>query len=130
MVHMRSSSWTAPDSMFTHLRLRTPVKICVPPMANINRKNNKMSMISNSREKADIKLTTMTLSPDIPEMVLRGHNTLKDLSVLKFESALIASRIYEDTTIVKSRMFHGSLRYEPRFSTKPNPHILNNISAV
>jgi len=64
-------------------------------------------------------------------MARNGRNTLNDLRTEMF-IALDFIRIgkYAVVTIVKSRMFHESLKYVPGFKTNPNAKILKNISIV
>lgn len=113
-----------------HLFIKFPLIVYKPAIANTPKKNNNIMIVSLSKGIADNRATIKTLRPSILEIVLRGLKTLKDLRAFNLTSPVLAKKI--DTVIwiiiTKSRMFHGSLRYEFLFRTKPKPNTLRKNS--
>ena len=75
------------------------------------KKKRMTSIVSLRRGILVIKAPTITLSPSIPLMVLKGLRTLKDLKALIF--VLLPENIYGKkpvVTIVKSSTFHPFLK--------------------
>ena len=95
------------------------------------KKKVRTRIVSLSNGTAERSADTRILSPSIPEMVLSGLSTLKDLRTFKLvESLAIIMGRYPLITMMKSRMFQESRRYEPLGMIKPRPIIFKIISAV
>lgn len=107
---MYSSDNIIPVFSFTHLFLRTPLQSCVPAIAKIMKKNTKIMTVSTSKVTVFMSAVTIILRPSIPEIVLRGLNTLNDLSTLRLAPLLSKSCKYALATMMKSRIFQLSLR--------------------
>ena len=102
-----------------------------PAIANIVKKNRSTSIESLSRGMALIREDTMMRRPWMLEIVLRGRITLNDLNTDKLPPLPCRNILRKpDTMIVKSRMFHGSLKYDPLFRIKPFDTTLQTISVV
>ena len=79
-------------------------------------------------EKSEVKII---LSDFMLDIVLSGLNTLKTLKELKL--LLLPPKRWGSQaviTIIKSKIFHPSLRYAFLFNINPNPIILRLISTV
>lgn len=81
--------------------------------------------------KAENKAAKIALNALILDIVLNGLNTLNDLKAAKSTPELLPNlEKYADTTIIKSSIFQGSLKYAPLLKRKPKPITFKHNSMV
>ena len=114
-----------------HRFLVNPANNCNPAIAKTNKKNKTTITESKINLKAPNNVVNKTLKAFIEDIVLKGLKTLKDRNTFKFTLLLFKRYgIYPVVMIVKSNIFHASLKYEFLFKIKPNPTIFSIISIV
>ena len=102
-------------------------------MANIARKNVIISKILDSSSLVFKRAIIIFCNFWYFVTVRNGLNTLNERKIVRLKLILLfANRIgrYDETTIVKSRIFQTSFKYAPFPNTKPNASILTIISIV